>query len=255
MIDKFMLHPLPNTLAVLVLLALIFSWFTLVILAVSGSSTSFGKGWYTRLMLVVSVLGVPAIFDLLQTTGIALMFAVIASLVIVLNIAVLMLRLAGNTLYGLVNDWFKWAIPVLVLGGLSVAGYYVFLDLSGGDVLCGPVEGCDAVRNSRYAILFGKLPMGMFGFAGYIAVLASWLLWQFGPASLNKLGSLSMWGLCVFGVLFSTYLTFLEPFVIGATCMWCITSAVLMMLLLWVATPAAQQTFAVEDEEFVSNRA
>jgi len=31
-----------------------------------------------------------------------------------------------------------------------------------------------------------------------------------------------------FGVLFTIYLTFLEPFVIGATCMWCITSAILM---------------------------
>jgi uncharacterized membrane protein len=36
----------------------------------------------------------------------------------------------------------------------------------------------------------------------------------------------------VFGTLFSIYLTFLEPFVIGATCAWCVTSAIVMTALL-----------------------
>ena len=36
----------------------------------------------------------------------------------------------------------------------------------------------------------------------------------------------------LFGMSFSIYLTFLEPFVIGATCMWCLSSAVIMLLLL-----------------------
>jgi uncharacterized membrane protein len=36
----------------------------------------------------------------------------------------------------------------------------------------------------------------------------------------------------VAGTMFSIYLTFLEPFVIGATCAWCLTSAVLMTLLM-----------------------
>jgi uncharacterized membrane protein len=35
---------------------------------------------------------------------------------------------------------------------------------------------------------------------------------------------------------FSVYLTFLEPFVIGATCMWCITSSVVVALLLLATT-------------------
>jgi uncharacterized membrane protein len=36
----------------------------------------------------------------------------------------------------------------------------------------------------------------------------------------------------VFGVLFSIYLTYLELFVIKAVCIWCLTSAVIMTLLL-----------------------
>jgi uncharacterized membrane protein len=46
-----------------------------------------------------------------------------------------------------------------------------------------------------------------------------------------------MWWFALVGVLFSIYLTYLEPFVIGATCAWCITSAIAMTLILWAATP------------------
>ena len=35
---------------------------------------------------------------------------------------------------------------------------------------------------------------------------------------------------------FSIYLTFLEPFVIGATCLWCLSSAVIMTLLYLLTT-------------------
>ena len=38
-----------------------------------------------------------------------------------------------------------------------------------------------------------------------------------------------------FGVLFSSYLTYLEPFVIGATCLWCLTSALILTAMLWLA--------------------
>jgi uncharacterized membrane protein len=259
MIEKFMQHPLPNLLAVIVLLALIFSWFVSIILALKDAPILIGKGWYTKIMLAFSLLGIPAILDLLQAHGIAFVFAVIASLAIIINIAILCMQLVGRTSHSLVKDWSKWAIPILVLGGLAVAGYFVFLEFTGEQVVCGPnVEGCKAVQNSKYAILFGIIPMGIFGFAGYVAILSGWFLWQYGPASLRKLGSLSMWGFCVFGVLFSIYLTFLEPFVIGATCMWCITSAVLMIELLLVSTPAAQQALAIQaeqEDEFLPNRA
>jgi uncharacterized membrane protein len=53
----------------------------------------------------------------------------------------------------------------------------------------------------------------------------------------------------MFGVLFSTYLTYLEAFVIHATCSWCILSAVLMILLLWVSTPNAQNYFYESETE------
>jgi uncharacterized membrane protein len=249
MIDKFLTHPLPNTLAVIVLLALVFSWITALLLALRDEPVSSGAGWYGWWILVAALLGLPGIFDLLQTKGIALLFAVIASLVIVTNMVVQIIRLVGSSSNGLVKNWSKWAIPVLVAGGLAVSGYFVYLELTSGTVTCGPAKGCDTVQNSPYARLFGIIPLGMLGFAGNLAILAGWLVWQYAPVPLRRPGSLAMWGFCVFGVLFSIYLTFLEPFVIGATCLWCITSAVIMMLLLLHATPTAQQAFTIDEEE------
>jgi len=243
-------------LAVIVLSALVFSWFTAIIMALKDAPTSVDQNWYTKLMLIFSLFSIPAIFDLLQTSGYAFVFAVMAGLIMFLNIAVLIMRLAGKPSHDLIKDWFRWSVPVLAVGGLAVAGYFVFLELTHGQIMCGPSDTCGPVQNSPYAKLFGVIPMGRFGFVGYIAILVSWLLWQYGPISLKKLASLSMWGFCVFGVLFSTYLTFLEPFVIGSTCMWCITSAVFMVILLLVSTPAAQQALAIHDEEeFLANRA
>ncbi len=80
--------------------------------------------------------------------------------------------------------------------------------------------------------LFGVLPIGVFGLIGYLFMLGAWGIARYGKARLADLSALSLFGMVVFGVLFSIYLTFLEPFVIGATCAWCLTSALLMTVLL-----------------------
>jgi uncharacterized membrane protein len=48
------------------------------------------------------------------------------------------------------------------------------------------------------------------------------------------------------GVLFSVYLTYLELFVIRAVCMWCLTSAVIITLLMLLAMPPALASLASE---------
>jgi uncharacterized membrane protein len=58
-----------------------------------------------------------------------------------------------------------------------------------------------------------------------------------------------MWGMALFGVIFSIYLTFLEPFVIGATCIWCISSAIVISLLLAVTTNFARPLEDPEEDE------
>ncbi len=248
MINIFMRSPLPNTLAVIVLIALIVSWVTSLLLSLGDVPIARDKGWYAALLPLFGILGIPAALDLLQIKGTAFLFAAIVFVVLVLNIVIPVIRMIGKSSNRLVSNWYKWSIPISVIGGLAVAGYLTFIESTGTPVMCGPTGGCETVQSSRYAILFGVLPIGVLGLAGYFAILAGWIAWQFGPYAIQKIGVLSIWAMCIFGVLFSIYLTFLEPFVIGATCMWCISSAVLMMILLLVSTPPAQQAFIINDD-------
>jgi uncharacterized membrane protein len=73
-----------------------------------------------------------------------------------------------------------------------------------------------------------------------VAMLGAWALAVVAPGKPARLAILGGWGIALSGTLFSVYLTFLEPFVIGATCAWCLTSAVLITLLLLVLTPPAR---------------
>jgi uncharacterized membrane protein len=142
--------------------------------------------------------------------------------------------------------WPSWIIPILAIFGLGVALYLTYVEATKNVAFCGPVGDCNSVQQSPYATLFGFLPVGLLGALGYLAILALWLIQHFGAQSASKMLSLAIWGLAAFGVLFSIYLTFLEPFVIGATCIWCITSAIVITLLFWAAAGPALASLQTE---------
>ena len=130
--------------------------------------------------------------------------------------------------------WINWAIPILSIIGMGVAFYLAFVETTGARAVCGPVGDCNVVQQSDFAVLFGILPVGVAGFIGYIAILALWAWQRFGPVEKVEKTAWILPFIIFFGAAFSTYLTFLEPFVIGAICMWCMTSAWVMTLLLFL---------------------
>lgn len=142
-------------------------------------------------------------------------------------------------------------IPVLCLAGMVVAGYLAYVETAQVEAVCGPVGDCNTVQQSEYARLFGVLPIGVLGLAGYVAILAAWLVGRYGPQRQASLASLGLLGMAFSGVAFSVYLTFLEPFVIGATCAWCLTSSVIMTLLLWLSIAPGQSalSYSIYGEE------
>jgi len=77
--------------------------------------------------------------------------------------------------------------------------------------------------------------------AGYAAILAGWGIALRGGAHVRGAAVRLTWAMAAGATLFSAWLTFLEPFVIGASCAWCLSSAVIVTLLLLAATPALQQ--------------
>jgi len=135
--------------------------------------------------------------------------------------------------------WPGWVVAVIIVTGLVVAAYLSYVEVTYTEAICGPVGDCNTVQQSSYARLFGILPIGVLGFYGYTVLGLGWLLRDRGPVRWNMILATGLWLGALLGTFFSIYLTVLEPFVIGATCMWCITSAVLMTLLLWASTPAA----------------
>jgi uncharacterized membrane protein len=128
--------------------------------------------------------------------------------------------------------------------GAAVALYLTYVEVTGSPAVCGPVGDCNTVQQSSYARLFGVLPVGILGLVGYLLMFAFWGWGMTGASERRRVARRLLWGSALIGTLFSLYLTFLEPFFIGATCAWCLTSAVVMALLLWASAPLAALEWA-----------
>jgi uncharacterized membrane protein len=130
-----------------------------------------------------------------------------------------------------------YAAPRVVLLALAVLGalisaYLTWTHFAGLTPVCtGSGEGCETVQSSRYASVLG-IPVALLGLIAYGGLIFSTVLWRETGISLGLLISLV-------GTLFSGYLTYLEIFVIGALCQWCLASAAIMVAALICATIAA----------------
>jgi uncharacterized membrane protein len=125
-----------------------------------------------------------------------------------------------------------WVFPLLMAIGLAVASYLTYTELTQSEVFCGGISHCQEVQDSQYSKILGLVSIGEFGIFGYCLIGLAWLVHRFSRGIVKTVAAIAMFGFAVFGTSFSIYLTFLEPFVIGATCLWCLSSAVIMGLIL-----------------------
>ncbi|MCZ7553919.1 MAG: hypothetical protein B6D39_11055 [Anaerolineae bacterium UTCFX2] len=144
----------------------------------------------------------------------------------------------------------EWLLPVAAILGFGIAFYMSYIELTTTTAVCGPIGDCNSVQESPYATLFGFLPVGVLGMIGYLAILIAWMLKTYGPKTRQKFFTIAIWAMAWFGVLFSIYLTFLEPFVIGAACVWCISSAIVITAILLFTTQPAKAALAMDDSAF-----
>src|SRR5215203_3395445 len=128
----------------------------------------------------------------------------------------------------------RYAAPrtvFLVLAAL-ISAYLTWTHFAGLTPVCtGSGEGCETVQSSRYASILG-IPVALLGLVAYGSLIFSAALWSETGIYLGFLISLV-------GTLFSAYLTYLEIFVIGALCQWCLASAAIMVAALICTTLAA----------------
>jgi uncharacterized membrane protein len=137
-------------------------------------------------------------------------------------------------------------IPILTIIGLGVALYLTYVETQNVVAVCGPVGDCNAVQASPFAELFGFLPVGLLGALGYVAILVLWFVGLRSEGAVGHLAPLAIFGMALFGVLFSIYLTYLELYIIRAVCIWCLTSAVIMSLVLVLSVGPAVETLQAE---------
>jgi uncharacterized membrane protein len=190
---------------------------------------------------------VPPTQALSQTTGITLAWAIMA-IALILAIVMILRAFQGKPLKE-PGSWLDVAIPILSIIGLGASIYLTYVEITHAKALCGPVGDCNAVQSSPYAKLFGLVPIGLVGALGYIAILVMWLWRRFQTDAFSKVAGPIMFGMALFGTLFSVYLTYLELFVIHAVCIWCLSSAVIITALMLLSLPFITQWLAISDEE------
>jgi uncharacterized membrane protein len=120
---------------------------------------------------------------------------------------------------------------VLATIGLGVAAYLTYVHYSGAVPVCSSKGNpCSEVQKSVYSKLAG-VPVALMGLIGYILILGS-LLAPEGERTRFATVVLTLGG---FG--FSAYLTYRELFTLHKICEWCVSSAVivtvLMVLSIW----------------------
>jgi uncharacterized membrane protein len=115
---------------------------------------------------------------------------------------------------------------VLTALGLAVASYLTYIHYAGIKPLCGTNGGgCEIVQTSIYSKLAG-VPVALIGLLGYIAILGSLLV----PES--ETSRFATVAFTVIGFGFSAYLTYRELFSIHHICEYCVSSAVIVTILM-----------------------
>ena len=117
-------------------------------------------------------------------------------------------------------------LVVLAVLGIAIAGYLAATKLSGEIPVCGPLKGCETVNTSEYSELFG-IPVALFGVAYSVVALGASLVWW---RSGDRRPLYLLYGMGLLGLLAVAYLTYLELFVIGAVCVWCVGYAATIVL-------------------------
>jgi uncharacterized membrane protein len=109
---------------------------------------------------------------------------------------------------------------IVSLLGLADAIYLTVQHVTGQSVICTIVSGCSEVLSSSYAVVAG-VPLALFGAAAYFGVFSLATLAAFG----YRVAGTLLIPLVLLMFLFSLWLIYLQGFVIGAWCQFCLLSA------------------------------
>ena len=125
-------------------------------------------------------------------------------------------------------------VAALALAGIFISIYLTLYKLNViGELSCS-IGSCETVNTSRWSIFLG-LPVAAWGLLFYLDVFVVALLGTMPRWENEPVISIALVSQAAIGVLFSAWLTYLELAVIHAICIWCVTSAVIVLVIFLVS--------------------
>jgi len=134
-------------------------------------------------------------------------------------------------------------VAALALAGIFISLYLTLYKLNViGELSCS-IGSCETVNTSRWSMFLG-LPVAAWGLLFYLDVFVLALLGTMPRFENEPVISIVLVAQAAVGVLFSAWLTYLELGVIHAICIWCVTSAVIVLAILLVSVADLRETRA-----------
>jgi uncharacterized membrane protein len=125
-------------------------------------------------------------------------------------------------------------VAALALAGIFISLYLTLYKLNViGELSCS-IGSCETVNTSRWSMFLG-LPVAAWGLLFYVDVFIIALLGTMPRFEYEPAVSVVLVVQAAIGVLFSAWLTYLELSVIHAICIWCVTSACIVVAILLVS--------------------
>ncbi len=121
---------------------------------------------------------------------------------------------------GISKLWW-WVFTVLSFLGVADALYLTVSHFTNTEVLCSLLEGCDVVLSGPYSIFFG-VPVSLIGVLYYILLFFGGL---FILSSLKTHLHKYILSVPLLGFVATLYFVYLQLFVIGEICLYCMISA------------------------------
>ena len=128
----------------------------------------------------------------------------------------------------------RMVIAVLALGGVFVSAYLTLYKLGYIGTLACSIGSCETVQMSKWAKFLG-LPVAAWGVGFYLVMLGVAIAGTLPRFTESRQLSGVLLVLSILGFVFTAYLTSLEAFVIHAYCIYCLSSAAIITLILIAA--------------------